>query len=67
MYYEINVAYKGSHFFATAKRSISDSEELQKRLVVFLRKFPASEGYSISVTRYEEIGYDVTDDFIPQA
>ena len=56
MYYEINVSLNGSHFFATAERSITGEWELNKVLPVIKEKFPESEGYEISVTFWEKIG-----------
>lgn len=56
MYYEINVALNGRHFFATAERSITDRITLDKVIHTFKEKFPASEGYELSVTKYETIG-----------
>ena len=55
MYYEINVALNGSHFFATAPRSITYIKTLQAKLKVFMVKFPESEGYSISVSEHPEV------------
>ncbi len=64
MYYEINVAVKGKghmglngHLFATAPRSITSEGKLKEVLAVFVEKFPESEGYEISVTRQECVGY----------
>lgn len=59
MYYEINVALNGKHFFATAERSITTSWELERILAVFREKFPATEGYNISVTKWSEIGEEI--------
>ena len=56
MYYEINVALNGKHFFATADRSITDTAKLETVLKVIVEKFPASEGYSISVTQNTQTG-----------
>ena len=56
MYYEINVALNGRHFFATAERSIRDMNTLDKVIHTFKQKFPASEGYELSVIKYEIIG-----------
>lgn len=55
-YYEINVAYKGIHFFATAPRSIQSKSRLSDVLEVFKEKFPESEGYSISATYWDCVG-----------
>lgn len=56
MYYEINVALHGHHFFATAERSITSEHDLKKKLRVFIEKFPKSEGYGISITYQQNIG-----------
>lgn len=56
MYYEINIALNGTHFFATAKRSISTKQKLEQVAKVLIAAFPESEGYSISATRQEELG-----------
>ena len=59
MYYEINVALDGKHFFATAKRSINNKNKLEEVYKVFKEKFPKEEGYSISITYYETIGRQI--------
>ncbi len=56
MYYEINVALKGKHFFATAERSITNKWKLKEVYDVLKEKFPQEEGYEISVTYYETVG-----------
>ena len=60
MYYEINVAFKGRHFFATADRSITDRKTAEDTYRIFQKKFPASEGYEISVRRWELVGTPIT-------
>jgi len=69
MYYEINVAkiakdriYK--HFFATAKRSITDKDKAVEVLKTMMEKFPEPE-YNITVNYHSE-GYTGCDaqDFI---
>ena len=59
MYYEINVTLNGKHFFATAERSITNPWDLRDALKVFLNKFPESEGYKISVTKWEKVGEEL--------
>lgn len=56
MYYEINVALNGQHFFATDKRSITNRTSLEKVYKVLKEKFPAEEGYDILVSYYETVG-----------
>ena len=59
MYYEINVALNGKHFFATAKRSITSISTLKAVYSVLKEKFPESEGFSISVTKWETVGHEI--------
>jgi hypothetical protein len=59
MYYEINVALNGKHFFATHKRSITDSATLIKVLNTFRDKFLASEGYAIMYSVHPEESYGI--------
>lgn len=56
MYYEINVSLNGKHLFATAERSITDRNTLEKVYNLFVEKFPKSEGYELDVTLYEKCG-----------
>lgn len=56
MYYEINVALNGMHFFATAERSIKDSKKLHKVYGMLKERFPKSEGFHISVTEWNKNG-----------
>lgn len=59
MYYEINIALNNKHFFATAERSITNEIKLKEVYNVLKEKFPESEGYTISVTKFETIGHHV--------
>ena len=56
MYYEINVALNGQHFFATDKRSITTERALKEVYAVIKKKFPAEEGFDILVSRIETKG-----------
>lgn len=62
MYYEINVALNGKHFFATDKRSITNKTKLNIVYETFKEKFPKEEGYDISITYYETIGTKINMD-----
>lgn len=55
MYYEINVAKNGRHFFATAERSITDKQKLKMAIKIFKEKFPLSEGYEISAMENPQV------------
>lgn len=56
MYYEINVAKNGEHFFATAERSITNESKAAEMTVEFMKKFPIEQGYEISVTMWQHMG-----------
>lgn len=58
-HYEINVALNGRHFFATDPRSITNTNDLEKVLTVIIKKFPESEGFKISISYQEILGYGV--------
>jgi hypothetical protein len=57
MYYEINVALNGKHFFATDKRSCTNQSDATTVLTTMLEKFPQSEGYSISCSYCPEVSW----------
>lgn len=59
MYYEINVSRKGCHLFATAERSITSYTDAKHMYMLFKEKFPESEGYEISVTRWDKVGKSI--------
>lgn len=56
MYYEINVAFKGMHYFATAERSITTQKDAEHMYRHFIKLFPEEQGYELSLTRWEERG-----------
>lgn len=59
MYYEINVSLNGKHLFATHERSITDIHKTNTVYKLFAEKFPESEGYKISVTKWETVGQSI--------
>lgn len=64
-YIEINVSKNGRHFFATAQRSIRTYPEdhFNEVLKTFIEKFPESEGYKISATKWESRGKHIYGDW----
>lgn len=56
MFYEINVAKDGKHFFATDKRSITNERALKEVYTEFKKKFPPEEGYDMLVSAIETQG-----------
>lgn len=56
MHYEINVTFEGQHFFATSERSITSLSRLVMVASVLRYKFPESQGFNISLTRWENTG-----------
>jgi hypothetical protein len=45
MHYEINVSKHGSHFFATAPRSLTCKKAAAEMLGYFRNRFPVAEGF----------------------
>ena len=60
MYYAINVALNGRHFFATAERSITSIEHAAQVYEKLCLALPETDGYDITVKKQERWGYDVT-------
>jgi hypothetical protein len=56
MYYEINVSLNGYHYFATHERSVQTERQMKEMVHTFKKKFPKSEGYEITCTRWENQG-----------
>ena len=66
MYYEINVALNGQHFFATDKRSITNKIALEVVYKILKEKFPLEEGYDITVSQYETRGKFIDMNYLEQ-
>ena len=56
IYYEINVARGGNHYFATAPRSITSHEQAHRMYNDLVIRFPVNEGFRVTVTKWENIG-----------
>jgi hypothetical protein len=59
MYYEINIAKEGNHFFATAERSISTRSKAKLVYDLLKAAFPEEAGYSIKVSRWNQVGEEI--------
>jgi hypothetical protein len=59
MYYEINVALKGRHFFATAERSITCEDDLKTVYKALAERFKEEDGFKLSVTKWSKTGQSV--------
>lgn len=57
MSFEINVSLNGIHLFATHRRSIASIFEVPRVYKIIKEKFPASEGFEISLSERPEISY----------
>lgn len=55
MYFTINVALNGLHYFATAERSITSEDVAIAMTRTFRRKFPPVDGYSVTVSRVDTV------------
>lgn len=62
MSYEINVSLNGSHYFATAKRSLTTASATTKMALDFKQRFPAQEGFKISVSYNPQREYGISFD-----
>jgi hypothetical protein len=56
MHFEINVSLDGKHFFATHDRSIQDIEKCKRVYSELADRFPKSEGFNITITKWESHG-----------
>lgn len=56
MHYEINVSKNGQHYFATAPRSLTEGVVAHDMAAEFLVRFPKSEGFVVTMTRWETKG-----------
>jgi hypothetical protein len=59
MYYEVNISQNGKHFLATAKRSLSDLVKAKTVFGTLCDRFPAEEGYELSLTLQYETGEEI--------
>lgn len=50
MYFEINVSKDGLHYFATHERSITTVTKAVQVASDFFKRFPESEGFSLSLS-----------------
>lgn len=48
--YEINVAKDGKHYFATHERSLTGQSEAEAAFKDFQKRFPESEGFSLTIS-----------------
>jgi hypothetical protein len=60
MFYEINVSKDGRHYFATHERSLIGKVEALKAYHDFVKRFPASEGFYVTLTECRRSGKDIT-------
>lgn len=56
MYYELNVSHSGKHFFATDRRSLTDIDKAMAMFELFKMLFTPTEGYAVSLYRWETLG-----------
>lgn len=63
MWYEIFVSRNEnglrSHLFTTAKRSCPTQDDAKRVYQELCKRFPAKEGWEVTVTRWEETGTKV--------
>lgn len=59
MHYEINVAWQGKHFFATAERSLTNMDDAADVYSAIVQRFPTEAGFSVTIRRWDCTGRDV--------
>lgn len=59
LYWEINVSRDGEHMFATADRSATYGEKAQQLYTEIRKRFPESEGFKVTVTKWEQLGSEL--------
>lgn len=67
MSFEINVAKRGKHVFATHERSLSSLRQTAEVVSRLELAFPEAEGYTISVTYWERVGESVEKESLTKA
>jgi hypothetical protein len=60
MWYEINVALRGKHFFATAEHSLTDEKNAELVFWTLASRFKKSDGYTLSMSHITKTGRDAT-------
>jgi hypothetical protein len=59
MSYEINISKNGKHYFATAERSLTTLGESTKLYNELKEFYPESQGFKISLTKWETKGKEI--------
>jgi hypothetical protein len=55
MHYELNVSKGGAHLFSTAPQSFQSEERALAVFADLIGRFPATEGYEVTLTRLDTI------------
>lgn len=58
MPYEINVSFNGTHYFATAERSLTDKIKAYDVHADLCLRFPSSEGFKVTASYSERSGHE---------
>lgn len=59
MSYEINISKNGKHYFATAERSLTTLDGATKVYNELKEFYPESQGFKLSLTKWETIGKEI--------
>ena len=66
MSYEINISKNGKHYFATAERSLTALGGATKLYNELKEFYPESQGFKISLTKWETKGKEIKIDGTPE-
>jgi hypothetical protein len=58
-YYRINVSKDGYYLFATEQGQLTSLKEAKKVYDILKEKFPDSQGYEVTCTRWEGTGKEI--------
>jgi hypothetical protein len=59
MSFEINISKNGKHYFATAERSLTTLDEATKVYNELKEFYPESQGFKLSMTKWEKRGKEI--------
>lgn len=60
MYYEINVARYGLHYFATAPRSLTSAIDANEVFAMLRDSLPLNKGFTITMTQWNTVGTPIS-------
>lgn len=66
MNYKISISKHGKHYFSTTEESLTCKEQCAELFKELTQKFPAKEGYVVTVTEWKKSGTSLTEELVFQ-